>query len=284
MIDSLVLWLDEEGNILDMNRACRRVTGFELDEVRAKPFVNVFATPGQSGRIHDKIRQAKRSGAHRRGRELQFESELVTRSGERRRVLWSLSAIRDENGMILSLAMTGTDRTQLLESEIQLSHLRSRAEEAAALASQADAMLGINDVVPGEPFPPLPPEDAPTVKQPTASSGTARPSSRASPLADEEKRSSPRRAFRNSQRIAPVYGGRLPSQSKLFEVECEDISTGGIAFYMNRPPDFDTLVVALGRAPDESYLLAEVARVARIEREEGRRYLVGCRFTDKVAF
>jgi len=79
-----------------------------------------------------------------------------------------------------------------------------------------------------------------------------------------------------------MYEGIKPAKRLFFEVECQDISAGGIAFYMNRLPDFDTVVLALGKPPTESYFTARVMRVARAE-EQGRiRYLVGCRFLERI--
>ncbi len=100
--------------------------------------------------------------------------------------------------------------------------------------------------------------------------------------AGRELRSSPRRDYRYRQKIAPLVDGLRPSKRSFFEVVCRDISAGGISFYMNRLPDFDTLVLALGNEPAVSHFTARVMRVARVE-EEGRiRYLVGCRFLGRI--
>ncbi len=66
-------------------------------------------------------------------------------------------------------------------------------------------------------------------------------------------------------------------------MECEDISAGGIAFHLNRPPDFETLVVALGKPPQRSYVSARVVRCVATDRNGLHGCLVGCCFTGKVS-
>jgi hypothetical protein len=97
-----------------------------------------------------------------------------------------------------------------------------------------------------------------------------------------DKRRSPRRAFRYRQLIAPMRDGCLPSRNHFVEVECRDISAGGIALVLSEPPDFEDLVVALGKPPDESHFTSKVVRVEELEERGGTRYLVGCRFTGRV--
>jgi hypothetical protein len=98
----------------------------------------------------------------------------------------------------------------------------------------------------------------------------------------EERRHSLRLSYHYSQIIAPMYGGVMPSKRAFFEVECWDISASGISFLLDSLPDFETLVVALGRLPDRHYFTARVMRVARVDREGKTQYLVGCGFLSRV--
>ncbi|MGQ9575755.1 MAG: GAF domain-containing protein [Thermoguttaceae bacterium] len=285
MIDSLVIALDPEGNILDLNQACLRATGFSMGDVRGKPLASVLAVPGEANWIQERLREAKRpkpAGGDRASSDLvQFESQLATKRGPPRRVLWSLCAVRNPAGLIQSLVMTGTDRTELVEAELQLKCLREQVAGGAGPARPApDRVAGLGrSPAPTQPQPGPQPDPADVL---AGSLEGLRPFQLLGRKVARELRSSPRRAFKYYQMIAPMFGGVLPKRKKFFEVECEDISAGGIAFYMNRPPDFDTLVVALGRPPAESYLTARVVRVAKKERDGQRLYLVGCRFTGRV--
>jgi PAS domain S-box-containing protein len=255
LTDSLVLRLDPEGAILEMNEACQRVSGFSAAEVRNQPLVNALVVPEEADLILKKIRQVRQPTPTDQNLTLHFESQLATKTGGRRHVVWLLRALRDQTGAIISLVMTGADRTESLR--------------APAAANPDHGGQG---------------RDAKSSPSGTArSAAEPRPFQRIPKGLRKDLRSSPRRAFKYYQMIAPMFGGQLPARRKFFEVECEDLSAGGMGFYMNRPPDFDTLVVALGRPPEESYLTARVVRVMRADQNGERRYLVGCRFTGRVA-
>jgi hypothetical protein len=95
-------------------------------------------------------------------------------------------------------------------------------------------------------------------------------------------RTSPRRSYQYRQRIAPMYTAAIPTKRDFFEVECKDISAGGVSFLLECEPDFNALVVGLGRAPDLAYFSARVARISQ-ETTNGKTYhLVGCRFTGRI--
>jgi hypothetical protein len=97
-----------------------------------------------------------------------------------------------------------------------------------------------------------------------------------------EMRSSPRRPYEYQQSIAPMYGGCIPSRKDFVPVECRDISAGGLAFYLSGRPDFDRLVVALGRHPNQTFFTARVVRTEPTERDGHRQYLIGCRFSGRI--
>jgi hypothetical protein len=98
----------------------------------------------------------------------------------------------------------------------------------------------------------------------------------------ENGRLSPRKNFRYLQMIAPVVAGRMPSREDFYPVECKDISSGGIAFFADRPPEFDVLVVALGRPPYLSRFMARVVYVQDVKCASGANHLVGCQFTERI--
>jgi PAS domain S-box-containing protein len=98
----------------------------------------------------------------------------------------------------------------------------------------------------------------------------------------KELRASPRRFFQYRQMIAPVVGDAMPSEADFLEVDCCDISAGGLSFYLNRVPDFDRLIVALGKPPALTHFAAQVVRyVEKVNRGEPQ-YLVGCRFLGRA--
>ena len=48
-----------------------------------------------------------------------------------------------------------------------------------------------------------------------------------------------------------MHGGLLPTTDEYFNVECNDISKGGISFYLKRPPGCEQFAVVLGQKPKD---------------------------------
>lgn len=97
-----------------------------------------------------------------------------------------------------------------------------------------------------------------------------------------EARTSPRRKYPYRQMIAPVVGGRSPTREEFFPVWCKDLSGGGFSIYLENPPTFHHLIVALGLPPHVKFCRAEAMHVQPVEVDGRRIYLVGCRFTSRV--
>jgi PAS domain S-box-containing protein len=251
-VDEIVIVLDAGGMIQEINKAAVRQTGFLPEQVRGKPFVSVFAAPRESELFQAVFRRI----VNTRDTE-NFESFLLTKEGLRCRVAWSVRIVCHGHGEVRQIVLTGRDRA----AEFAAIAKQLPAEQKTAGKSTAGERLapetwaGVH-----RPFHPLP----------TASV--------------ENRRSSPRREFRYRQHIAPMHDERLPPQDRFFEVVCEDISAGGIAFYMECPPTFKNLVVALGKHPHLSYLVAEVVRVQQKTIRGQKVCLVGCQFTGKAQY
>lgn len=98
----------------------------------------------------------------------------------------------------------------------------------------------------------------------------------------EEMRSSPRKKFQVNQRIAPMHSEMLPRVDEYFKVECNDISRGGISFYLKRPPGCKHFAIALGQKPSITVLIAKVVYSREVDHDDQRMYLVGCQFIDRL--
>lgn len=97
-----------------------------------------------------------------------------------------------------------------------------------------------------------------------------------------DNRTSPRREYPYRQQIAPMHSGLIPSPDKFFTVRCKDLSSGGVAIYLQQPPDFQNLVVSLGMPPSVRHFTAEVMHVAEVAEAGATLYRLGCRFTGRV--
>lgn len=98
----------------------------------------------------------------------------------------------------------------------------------------------------------------------------------------EKLRQSPRRSYRCFQSIAPCDRPPTFVPRRFIEVECRDISSGGLSYYSDKPVDYRSLVVALGKPEEPIYVAAEVVRVLETRRDGRTVFLIGCRFTHRV--
>lgn len=126
-----------------------------------------------------------------------------------------------------------------------------------------------------------------------------------SPREDDQRRLR-RQPFPVKQWIAPKSGPGFPQDSEFVEVLCHDLTSDGFSFFLDDPPDFESLVAALGIPPKLVYLRAKVVHVGDVLvyssgmveplRDRARHVsyeapdgaigtpmvLVGCRFLEKI--
>lgn len=100
---------------------------------------------------------------------------------------------------------------------------------------------------------------------------------------EANRRRSPRRDFEFRQHVAPYHGGMLPGKASFREVECQDISSTGFSFLSSQIPDFNSVVVALGVAPRQVYLWAEIVNRFQLGDGPAPLYRIGCRFVGQVS-
>ena len=97
-----------------------------------------------------------------------------------------------------------------------------------------------------------------------------------------DRRSQPRRPFPANQFIAPYLEGKLPTKEMFQQVRCHEISSGGVSFFLPQPPEFDSLIVALGTPPKMTCLASRIVHTCASNADGGSMYLVGCRFLGRV--
>ncbi len=100
---------------------------------------------------------------------------------------------------------------------------------------------------------------------------------------EADRRQRARRSYPTVQSIAPYVNDKLPLREHFHQVQCQDLSTNGIAFFADAPPTYTRLVVALASAFDVIYLTAAVAHFKEIGLEgQPPSYLIGCRFLGRI--
>lgn len=107
-------------------------------------------------------------------------------------------------------------------------------------------------------------------------------SSAAERAARGEQRSSRRRTYRYRQRIGPIVEGKLPDPADFFEVECRDLSQGGVSLVLDAPPEFDEFVIALGSDVQRAHVRARVVNIRAVGRGAYEGFVIGCRFVERL--
>ena len=93
-----------------------------------------------------------------------------------------------------------------------------------------------------------------------------------------ERRRTKRFVYGVVQSMAPYDGTNLPKKAAFRQVYCHDLSTTGLSFLSPTQPDFEYVVVALGKSPRLTHVTAQVANC----RSATRGFVVGCNFLAKV--
>lgn len=106
-----------------------------------------------------------------------------------------------------------------------------------------------------------------------------------SPQSDDsasDRRSRERHSFPTVQMLAPYIGDRLPERHEFREIHCQNISTSGLAYIADEPPQYNRVVIALSTALTMKYVAASIVHVRQLEGSERPRWIIGCRFIDRV--
>jgi PAS domain S-box-containing protein len=132
----LIVVLDREARIQVFNATCERSTGFAAAEVVGEPVWRLIPEDQLADveQIFRELVDTGRSNLH--------ENDWLTKTGARRRIAWSNSAVRDAGGAIARVIGAGIDVTELRAAE------RERHESDARLAgivhSAMDAIVTVD--------------------------------------------------------------------------------------------------------------------------------------------
>jgi PAS domain S-box-containing protein len=133
--ETLITVLDAQGCILRFNRACQKLTGYSLDEIKGQPIWDRLLIPQEADWVKADF-ETLQVGRFTHD----YETYWLTRYGTRRLVAWSGTALGDGEGAVEHVVCTGidiTERKQVME-ELRL------AKEAAEAANRAKSAFLAN--------------------------------------------------------------------------------------------------------------------------------------------
>lgn len=122
---AIIISTDFEGRILLLNDSGHRILGYESPELIGKDYFELCLPP----EIRDEVRAHLDSlkGGPREALD-QRENEVVTKTGERRRILWRNSLLKDREGKPVGIFSSGEDITERKRVEDELKKAKERAE------------------------------------------------------------------------------------------------------------------------------------------------------------
>ena len=83
-------------------------------------------------------------------------------------------------------------------------------------------------------------------------------------------------------RVGYARGTWLPADGDLEDVECENLSRSGCAYWAIATPEHDELLVVFGEAPNTVRIKARVVHWKVAQHNDRLRTLVGCEFVERL--
>ncbi|MFA5292679.1 MAG: PAS domain S-box protein [Phycisphaerae bacterium] len=121
---TIVLVLDANANIITFNPYFEKLSGYRLDEVKGKNWIETFLPAQNRQRVH-KIFEIAIRNTPTQG----YINPIIAKSGRIIYVEWFDKTLKDENGKITALLATGQDITERLKAEEQLKKAHLELEQ-----------------------------------------------------------------------------------------------------------------------------------------------------------
>lgn len=122
-IEALVVVFDAMGRIVLFNKAAEKLTGYVFDEVKGKPFGDIFLLPEEKDTVVELVKGLLDG-------KLSMPAELmnhwVTRNGQARLIAWSSSILKNSRGETQFVVSTGKDVTEEAKAKKALQESEER--------------------------------------------------------------------------------------------------------------------------------------------------------------
>ncbi len=128
-VSALIAVFDLDGHVVRFNRACEKTTGYSYDEVKGRPFWEIFRTDGEADStkaIFFSLCAGQFPGSH--------ESYWSTKSGVKRLIQWATTCLMNPDGTVRYVIGTGADITEHRTAEQAIRKSEAGLAEAQMLA------------------------------------------------------------------------------------------------------------------------------------------------------
>lgn len=133
-VETPVVALDLQGQVLLFNRACEELTGYGREGVWGRSAVDLFVAPEEAASVQATIERLL-AGTPRAEQEI----SCVMKSGERRHVQWTGRSLQGAAGQTGAIVATGTDVTEWRRTEEERA---ARDKEIADLHEEVHKEIG----------------------------------------------------------------------------------------------------------------------------------------------
>jgi hypothetical protein len=132
---SLVVVLDRAGRVTLFNRYAEEVTGYRADEVSGATVWHTGRDPAQGQAVFAEILASRTP--------VRWEADSITRSGERRRIVWNITGQTDETGQVTHVIAFGLDVTEQRATERLFANVLAAATEQMIAAIDMDGTFTV---------------------------------------------------------------------------------------------------------------------------------------------
>ncbi len=123
--------IDMEGRVIRFNKACERMSGYSLSEIKDQPVFD-FVIPDEDHEGLKNMLRSLRFGVYP-NTHLNY---WIHKNGERRLIEWSNTALRNESGKVAYCVSIGVDVTERTQAEEELQLAKEEAESANRAKSE----------------------------------------------------------------------------------------------------------------------------------------------------
>jgi PAS domain S-box-containing protein len=133
--NAILVELDAKGKIKVFNDEAQKVTGYSKKEVEDKNWFEVIVPKDRFPQVWEEFQRLSAGGFPK-----EFENAILTKSGEKRDILWRNNEILDDEGHFVGMISFGIDVTERIKAEAEK---QEKYEALERVAESIDAGLAI---------------------------------------------------------------------------------------------------------------------------------------------